>query len=219
MKKNEKKKVKSQESEVKSQKSKVKEQKIDEKEGSEGEVKRITTPLTPDIIKTLRAGDRVLLSGKMYTARDAAHKRLVELLDKGEKLPFEITGQVIYYVGPTPPKPGYVIGSAGPTTSYRMDAYTPKLLSAGLKGMIGKGMRSKEVKRAIKKYKAVYFAAVGGLGALLSKRIKSARVIAYEDLGPEAIREIEVEDFPAVVINDCYGNDLYVKGVKKYELK
>lgn len=180
------------------------------------EVKKITTPFSPEIIKTLRAGDRVLLSGKIYTARDAAHKRLVELLDKGEKLPVDISGQVIYYVGPAPAKPGYVIGSAGPTTSYRMDAYTPKLLSIGLKGMIGKGMRNDEVKKAIKKYKAVYFAAIGGLGALLSKKIKSARVIAYEDLGPEAIRELEVDDFPLVVINDCYGDDLYIKGVEKY---
>lgn len=180
------------------------------------EIKKITTPLTPEVIRTLKSGDRVLLSGKIYTARDAAHKRLVELLDKGEKLPFDIKGQVIYYVGPSPAKPGYVIGSAGPTTSYRMDAYTPKLLSVGLKGMIGKGMRNDDVKKAIKKYKAVYFAAIGGLGALLSKKIKSAKVIAYDDLGPEAIRELEVEDFPVVVINDCYGNDLYVKGVKEY---
>jgi fumarate hydratase subunit beta len=180
------------------------------------EIKNITTPLSAEVIKTLKSGDRVLLSGKIYTARDAAHKRLVELLDRGEKLPFDIKGQVIYYVGPAPAKPGYVIGSAGPTTSYRMDAYTPKLLSVGLKGMIGKGMRNDEVKKAIKKHRAVYFAAIGGLGALLSKRIKSAKVIAYEDLGPEAIREIEVEDFPLVVINDCYGNDLYIKGVEKY---
>ncbi len=181
------------------------------------EVKRITTPLTADIVKTLKSGDRVLLSGKIYTARDAAHKRLVELIDRNERLPFDISGQVIYYVGPTPAKPGYVIGSAGPTTSYRMDAYTPKLLSIGLKGMIGKGMRSEEVKKAIKKYCAVYFAAIGGLGALLSKRVKSARVIAYDDLGPEAIRELEVEDFPLIVINDCYGNDLYIKGVEEYK--
>ncbi len=181
------------------------------------EVKRITTPLTADIVKTLKSGDRVLLSGKIYTARDAAHKRLVELIDRNERLPFDISGQVIYYVGPTPAKPGYVIGSAGPTTSYRMDAYTPKLLSIGLKGMIGKGMRSEEVKKAIKKYRAVYFAAIGGLGALLSKRVKSARVIAYDDLGPEAIRELEVEDFPLIVINDCYGNDLYIKGVEEYK--
>lgn len=191
-------------------------QKTEEGEQKTEEVKKISTPLTPDVIKTLKSGDRVLISGKIYTARDAAHKRLVELLDKGENLPFDIKGQVIYYVGPAPAKPGYVIGSAGPTTSYRMDAYTPKLLSVGLKGMIGKGMRNDDVKKAIKKYKAVYFAAIGGLGALLSKKIKSAKVIAYDDLGPEAIRELEVEDFPAVVINDCYGNDLYVKGVKKY---
>ncbi len=179
-------------------------------------LKKITTPLTAGVVKSLKSGDRVLLSGKIYTARDAAHKRLVELIDRKEKLPFDISGQVIYYVGPTPAKPGYVIGSAGPTTSYRMDAYTPKLLSIGLKGMIGKGMRNDKVKNAIKKYKAVYFAAIGGLGALLSKKIKSVRVIAYDDLGPEAIRELEVEDFPLIVINDCYGNDLYIKGVEKY---
>jgi len=183
------------------------------------EVKKITTPLTDKIVKSLKAGDRVLLSGKIYTARDAAHKRMVELLSKGEKLPFDINGQVIYYVGPAPAKPGYVIGSAGPTTSYRMDAYTPTLLKMGLKGMIGKGKRNDEVKKAIKKYRAVYFAAIGGLGALLSKKIKSAKVIAYEDLGPEAVRELEVDDFPLVVINDIYGGDLYVKGTEKYMIK
>ena len=182
----------------------------------EGAVKRIKTPLTDKIIKSLSAGDRVFLSGIIYTARDAAHKRLAELMSKGEKLPVNLDGQVIYYVGPTPPKPGYVIGSAGPTTSYRMDAYTPKLLTAGLRGMIGKGKRSDEVKKAIKKHKAVYFAAIGGLGALLSKKIRSARVVAYEDLGPEAIRELKVEDFPLVVINDSKGGDLYIKGVKAY---
>lgn len=203
-------KKKKQKTEDRGQKSEVRKQKS-------GEVKKISTPLSDDVIKSLKSGDRVLLSGKIYTARDAAHKRLVELLDRGEKLPFDIKGQVIYYVGPAPAKPGYVIGSAGPTTSYRMDAYTPKLLSVGLKGMIGKGMRNDEVKKAIKKYKAIYFAAIGGLGALLSKKIKSAKVIAYDDLGPEAIREIEVEDFPLIVINDCYGNDLYIKGVEEYK--
>lgn len=185
----------------------------------EGAVKRIKTPLTDEIIKSLSAGDRVFLSGIIYTARDAAHKRLAELMSKGEKLPVNLDGQVIYYVGPTPPKPGYVIGSAGPTTSYRMDAYTPKLLTAGLRGMIGKGKRSDEVKKAIKKHKAVYFAAIGGLGALLSKKIRSARVVAYEDLGPEAIRELKVEDFPLVVINDSKGGDLYIKGVKAYAVR
>jgi len=185
----------------------------------EGAVKRIKTPLTDKIIKSLSAGDRVFLSGIIYTARDAAHKRLAELMSKGEKLPVNLDGQVIYYVGPTPPKPGYVIGSAGPTTSYRMDAYTPKLLTAGLRGMIGKGKRSDEVKKAIKKHKAVYFAAIGGLGALLSKKIRSARVVAYEDLGPEAIRELKVEDFPLVVINDSKGGDLYIKGVKAYAVR
>lgn len=179
----------------------------------------ITTPLTDEVVAGLRAGDRVLLSGLIYTARDAAHKRLVELIDKGEPLPIEIQGQVIYYVGPTPAKPGEVIGSAGPTTSGRMDAYAPKLTALGLKGMIGKGSRNEAVKEALKRDKAVYFAATGGAGALLSQRIVSAKVVAYEDLGPEAIHELEVKDFPVVVINDMYGGDLYIEGRKKYERK
>ena len=181
--------------------------------------KKITTPLTEEILQDLKAGDNVLISGIIYTGRDAAHKRLVELVEKGEDLPFDINGQIIYYVGPTPPKPGQVIGSAGPTTSYRMDKYAPTLIEKGLKGMIGKGTRGENVKEAMKKFKAVYFAAIGGAGALIAKCIKKAEVIAYEDLGPEAIRKLEVEDFPAVVVNDIYGNDLYELGRKKYEKK
>jgi fumarate hydratase subunit beta len=175
----------------------------------EKRMRRLTAPLGEEKIVNLKTGEQILLSGILYTARDAAHKRMVEALDKGEPLPFDIKGQVIYYVGPTPAKPGQVIGSAGPTTSSRMDAYTPRLLEAGLKGMIGKGKRSQGVVEAIKKYKAFYLAAAGGAGALLSKRIKKAEVVAYEDLGPEAIYRLEVEDFPVVVVNDIYGNDLY----------
>lgn len=170
---------------------------------------RLRTPLGATDLKRLKAGDRVLLSGKIYTARDTAHRRLVESLDAGRELPLQLEGQVIYYCGPTPAKPGQPIGSAGPTTSYRMDSYAPRLIELGLKGMIGKGKRSPGVIAAIKKFGAVYFGATGGAGALLAKKIKSARVVAYEDLGPEAIRELEVEDFPVVVINDTEGNDLY----------
>lgn len=178
--------------------------------------KRITTPLTPEIIEQLRAGDQVLLSGVVYTARDAAHKRLMQDLERGEKPPFELAGQTLYYMGPSPAPPGRVIGSAGPTTSGRMDVYTPRLLAQGLKGMIGKGSRSLEVKRAIQQYKAVYFAAIGGAGALISRVIKKAEVIAYEELGAEAIRRLEVEDFPLIVVNDIYGGDLYEEGKAKY---
>ena len=181
-----------------------------------GDAIRIYTPLTDEIVEKLKIGDKVLINGIIYTGRDAAHKRLVELLDKGEPLPFDISGQIIYYVGPTPPKPGHAIGSAGPTTSYRMDPYAPILMANGLKGMIGKGSRGQGVIDAIKKYKAIYFAATGGAGALLSKRIKKSDVIAYEDLGAEAIRRLEVEDFPVTVVNDIHGNDLYVEGVRKY---
>lgn len=179
-------------------------------------VKHLTTPLTDEVVQSLRAGDRVAISGVVYAARDAAHKRMFALLEQGKALPFDVRGQIIYYVGPTPARPGHVIGAAGPTTSGRMDKYTPKLLEQGLKGMIGKGYRSPEVKEAIVKYRAVYFAAVGGAGALLSKSIKAQEIVAYEDLGPEAIRRLVVENFPAIVINDVYGNDLYVEGVKKY---
>lgn len=176
----------------------------------------LKTPLKDEDILKLKAGDRVNLSGIVFTARDAAHARLVDLIAKGEKLPIPLQGQVIYYVGPAPAKPGEIIGSAGPTTSYRMDPFTPVLLKHGLKGMIGKGARSKEVREAIKRYGAVYFAAVGGAAALISRSIKRAELVAYPDLGPEAIRKLEVESFPLIVINDVYGNDLYEEGVARY---
>lgn len=179
-------------------------------------VKNVVTPLTEEAVAGLRAGDRVLISGYLYAARDAAHKRLHELLRKGEALPFDIRGAVIYYVGPTPPKPGQVIGSAGPTTSGRMDSYTPALIAAGLKGMIGKGSRSPAVKEAMRQHGAVYFAAVGGAGALIARTILEAEIVAYEDLGPEAIRRLRVENFPAVVVNDRYGGDLYEEGKALY---
>ncbi len=177
---------------------------------------RIKPPLSNEDVEKLKTGDRVLISGVIYTGRDAAHRRLFDLLKEGKELPFDIKGQIIYFVGPTPAKPGQVFGSAGPTTSYRMDAYSPSLIEKGLKGMIGKGMRSDVVKEAIRKYKAVYFAATGGAGALLAKRVKKAEIVAYEDLGPEAIRRLEVEDLPVIVVNDVKGNDLYVEGEKKY---
>ncbi|MBI5642232.1 MAG: Fe-S-containing hydro-lyase [Deltaproteobacteria bacterium] len=177
---------------------------------------KISPPLVDADIEKLRAGDKVLITGVLYTARDAAHKRLIELLDKGGTLPFDVRGQLIYYVGPTPAKPGAVIGSAGPTTSGRMDAYTPRLIELGLKGMVGKGARSKEVLDSIKKHKAVYMAAVGGAAALIARSIKKAEIIAYEDLGPEAIRRLEVVDFPAIVVNDAFGGDLFAEGVAKY---
>jgi fumarate hydratase subunit beta len=179
-------------------------------------IKRIHTPLTDYDVLNLYAGEKVLLNGFVYTARDAAHKRLFELLQSGGELPVSLEGQVVYYVGPTPAKPGQVIGSAGPTTSGRMDLYTPALLACGLKGMIGKGPRSEEVIHSLIAYKAVYFGATGGAGALLSRYIKSAKVVAYEDLGPEAIYLLEVEDFPVIVINDVYGGDLYVEGMNAY---
>ena len=169
----------------------------------------LTTPLTDTDVEKLRAGDVVYFTGIIYTGRDAAHKRLVAALDAGQPLPFDPAGAVIYYVGPSPAKPGYPIGAAGPTTSYRMDSFAPRLIDEGLKGMIGKGMRAGTVKAALQARKAVYFGATGGAGALLGLRIKAARVIAYEDLGPEAVRELVVENFPVLVINDCYGGDLY----------
>ncbi|WP_411679072.1 Fe-S-containing hydro-lyase [Clostridium thailandense] len=178
--------------------------------------KKITTPLTEEKVKELKAGDSVLISGVIYTARDAAHKRLVELLDKGEKLPIDVEDSIIYYVGPTPAKPGQPIGSAGPTTSYRMDSYAPRLLDIGLRGMIGKGLRSKEVIESMKKNKAVYFAAIGGAAALMGKSIKKAELVAYEDLGSEAIRRLEVEDLPVVVVIDSEGNNLYEMGQQQY---
>jgi len=180
--------------------------------------KTLSLPLTEKSIASLKSGDNVLLSGVLYVARDAAHRRIIEALDKGESLPFDIKSQTLYYMGPSPAPPGKVIGSAGPTTSVRMDTYTPRLLTVGLKGMIGKGVRSPAVKDAIKKYKAVYLAAVGGAGALISKTIIKSEVVAYLDLGPEAILRLEVKDFPATVINDIYGGDLYVEGKKKYQV-
>ena len=183
------------------------------------ETLNINLPLDEETIKKLKAGDQVLITGVIYTARDAAHKRMVEALDRGERLPFDITSQAIYYLGPTPAKPGQVIGSVGPTTSGRMDSYAVRLMAAGLKGMVGKGSRSQAVKDAMKKYKAVYFAAIGGAGAMISKSIKKAEVIAYEDLGAEAIRRLEVDNFPATVINDIHGGDLYEQGKAKYQIK
>jgi fumarate hydratase subunit beta len=181
------------------------------------EVKKITPPISDEDIMNLKIGDRVLITGKILTGRDSAHKRLFDLIQKGEKLPIDIKGQIIYYVGPAPAKPGQVIGSAGPTTSYRMDPYAPLWMEHGLKGMIGKGVRSQPVRDAMKKFKGVYFAATGGAGALIAKNIRTAKIIAYEDLGPEAIRELEVEDFPVIVANDAFGGDLYDEGRKKFK--
>jgi len=179
----------------------------------------LTTPLTAEDTKQLVAGDTVLLNGTIFTARDAAHARLVALIEKGEELPFDLEGSVIYFVGPTPPKPGDPIGSAGPTTSYRMDSFSPTMLKNGSKGMIGKGKRSQEVKDACVEYDGIYFGATGGAGALLGKQIRSAEVIAYPELGPEAVRKITVEDFPVTVVNDTQGNDIYQMGREQYEVK
>lgn len=176
----------------------------------------IRTPLTEEKIKSLKAGDQVLLTGSIYTARDAAHKRLVDLINENKKLPFELKNSIIYFVGPTPTKPGENFGSAGPTTSGRMDKYSPILLDLGLKGMIGKGYRNKEVKKSIIKNKAIYFGAIGGTGAAISKCIKKSEIIAFDDLGPEAIRKLEVEKMLLTVIIDKDGNDLYEIGRKKY---
>jgi fumarate hydratase subunit beta len=178
---------------------------------------RLTTPISDEDVRNLRAGDQVLLSGVIYTGRDAAHKRLIELLQAGKELPVDLKGQIIYYVGPTPAKPGKDIGSAGPTTSGRMDAYAPTLIERGLKGMIGKGLRNQAVTDAMKEFGAVYFGATGGAAALLAKRITACEIVAYEDLGPEAIRRLVVEDFPVIVVNDAHGGDLYKEGVKSYE--
>ena len=178
--------------------------------------KKIQTPLTREDVRTLKAGDSCLITGVIYTARDAAHKRLCELLDKGQPLPVDMENAIIYFVGPTPAKPGQAIGSAGPTTSYRMDAYSPALIAAGQTGMIGKGKRGPEVVAAMKEHGAVYFGAIGGCGALLSKCIKKAEIVAYEDLGAEAIRRLEVVDFPVVVIIDSEGNNLYETGRQEY---
>ncbi|WP_035292442.1 Fe-S-containing hydro-lyase [Clostridium sp. KNHs214] len=178
--------------------------------------KKITTPLTEEKVKDLKIGDAVLISGTIYTARDAAHARLVNLIEEGKELPMDIKDAIIYYVGPTPAKPGKALGSAGPTTSYRMDPYAPKLLDNGLKGMIGKGLRSKEVIDAIVRNNGVYFAAIGGAAALIGQCVKKAELIAYEDLGAEAVRKLEVEDLPVVVVIDSQGNNLYEKGQKDY---
>lgn len=179
---------------------------------------KINTPMTREVAKELKAGDVVSISGVVYAARDAAHKRMVELLKNGEKLPFDIDGQVIYYVGPCPAKPGEIIGSAGPTTSGRMDAYAPKLIEIGLLGMIGKGARNADVINAMKKHGAVYFGATGGAGALIAKSITSEEVIAFPELGTEALRKLTVKDFPAIVIIDSYGNNLYEIGKAKYRI-
>jgi fumarate hydratase subunit beta len=178
----------------------------------------IQAPLTDEIVAKLRAGDKVVISGTLYVARDAAHKRLVEAMARGEALPFDPQGQIIYYMGPAPAKPGQAIGSSGPTTSGRMDSYAPRLMEVGLKGTIGKGSRSQPVKDAIKKHKAVYFAATGGAGALIARCAKKAEAIAYEDLGAEALLKLEVEDFPVIVINDIYGGDAYEDGVRRYAI-
>ena len=177
---------------------------------------KVETPLTDEVIRKLKIGDQVLLSGVVFTARDAAHQKLIDLLSSNKPLPFDLKGSVIYYVGPSPAKPGYVIGAAGPTTSYRMDSFTPLLLDNGLKGTIGKGSRSKEVLESMKKNIAVYFGATGGASALISKSVVEAQVIAFEELGPEAVRRLKVKDMPLIVINDCYGNDLYIEGQKKW---
>jgi fumarate hydratase subunit beta len=178
----------------------------------------LTTPVTDKDLEQLRAGDQVYITGVIYTGRDAAHKRLVDLVNEGTPLPADLHGQAIYYVGPSPAKPGKPIGSAGPTTSYRMDAYAPTLIEKeGLKIMIGKGSRNQAVKDAMIKYKAVYLAAVGGAAALIARSIKSCEVVAYPELGPEAVQRLEVENFPAIVVNDIYGADLYEEGVAKYK--
>jgi fumarate hydratase subunit beta len=182
-----------------------------------GNTINITSPIDAKIIEKLTAGTKVLISGVVYTARDAAHQRLIQALEKEEGLPFDLKGQTLYYLGPSPAPPGRLIGAAGPTTGSRMDKYTPRLLAAGMRAMMGKGNRSPEVREAIKKYKAVYFVTIGGAGALLSKAIKKAEVIAYQDLGAEAIRRLEVKDFPAIVANDIYGGDLFKQEKAKYQ--
>lgn len=181
--------------------------------------KKITLPITDEDIKNLKAGDSVLLSGSIITGRDAAHKRLYELIQKGEKLPVDIKGELIYYVGPAPAKPGYAVGPAGPTSSYRMDKYAPSLLDLGLKGMIGKGARNKEVVDAIVRNKGVYLVAIGGAAALIAKSIKSEAILCYEDLGTEAVRRYEVEDFPCIVAIDSNGNNVYETEPPKYRVQ
>jgi len=183
---------------------------------ADNDIRHLTTPLSKEIVASLHVGDHIRLSGELLAARDAAHKRLIELLDAGQSLPIDVRGQVIYYVGPSPPRPGMIIGSAGPTTGGRMDAYAPKLMALGLRGMIGKGARSQAVREAMQRHQCVYFGAVGGAGAVLSQYIKRAEVVAYEDLGTEAIRRLVVKDLPLIVLNDVYGADLYEEGRKRY---
>jgi len=182
------------------------------------EPRRIVLPLTDETLASLRAGDSLLLNGVVYVGRDAAHKRMIEALDQGKPLPIEIKGQTIYFMGPSPARPGRPIGSAGPTTSGRMDAYSPRLIEQGLKGMIGKGLRSREVHEAMARHKAVYMGAIGGAGAIISKSIRKAEVVAYGDLGAEALLRLEVQDFPVTVINDIYGGDLYEEGRRAYRV-
>jgi fumarate hydratase subunit beta len=179
-------------------------------------IKEVKTPLTDADVESLKAGDRVRITGVIYTARDAAHGRLWPLIEKGQPLPIDVKGAIIYYTGPSPARPGDVVGSVGPTTASRMDKFTPALLGLGLKGTIGKGYRGPAVKDALRQHKGVYFGAIGGAGAVLSRHVKKLEVVAYEDLGTEAIRRLEVEDFPAIVINDCHGGDLYQDGQKAY---
>ncbi len=179
-------------------------------------IKEVTTPLSDADVESLKAGDRVRITGVLYTARDAAHGRLLPLIEQGEKLPFDVRGQIIYYTGPSPALPGTIVGSIGPTTASRMDKYVPALLKLGLKGTIGKGYRGQAVKDALRQHKGVYFGAIGGAGAVLSQFVKKLEVIAYADLGTEAIRRLDVEGFPVIVINDCHGGDLYQDGQKTY---
>jgi fumarate hydratase subunit beta len=178
---------------------------------------KLTPPLTDEVVEKLKAGDRVLINGVMYTGRDAAHKKMVDLIQKGEKMPFDPKGQIIYFVGPAPAKPGQVINSAGPTTSGRMNKFSPIVIGAGLKGMVGKGEMGAEVVEAMKKHKAVYMVATGGAGALIADRITKAEVVAWDELGPEAVRRLEVNDFPAIVAQDCHGGNIYVEGREKYK--
>ena len=178
----------------------------------------VQLPLSDDVVETLHAGDELLLTGMMYVGRDAAHKRMIETLEAAETLPVDLKGQIIYFMGPSPARPGKIIGSAGPTSSYRMDTYSPRLMAAGLKGMIGKGMRSRDVKEAMNRYKAVYLGAIGGAGALISRCIRKVEVVAYDDLGAEALRRIVVQDFPVTVVNDIYGGDIYEEGRSKYRM-
>lgn len=179
-------------------------------------VKHLGPPLTEDVLRELRAGDRVRINGTVFVARDAAHQRFIQALSSGEELPFEIAGQIIYYMGPAPAKDGHVIGSAGPTSSYRLDPYTPALLESGLKGMIGKGPRSADLRAALVQHRAVYFGAIGGVGALIARSIQKAEICAYPELGPEAVRRLEVKDFPVIVVNDIYGGDAFETGKRRY---